>query len=126
MIRTIRAALAAVVMAVALAGCGGGGLTAEQVADELNGVFPVPNPRDNTDFCEASGCEQLVTTDPVSIYQWPDEAGAQRQAQTASDMAQQVHQAGPFVLRFADDRATSDEAIAGWSQRLDQLVAQQG
>ncbi|ALE76873.1 hypothetical protein FRP1_29310 (plasmid) [Pseudonocardia sp. EC080625-04] len=111
-------------IATVAAGCGAGGLDAGDVSEELSAVFPLPAPRDNTDFCAAdSGCEQLITTDALSIYQWPDDATAERQTAVATDMGQQVHRAGPFVLRFSDEYPSSEEAIAGWSQRLDELVA---
>jgi hypothetical protein len=60
------------------------GLTATQIVEQLGTLYPTPNPTDNTGACAAradstsAGCVQLVTTDSVSVYQWPDESTARR------------------------------------------------
>lgn len=102
-----------------LAGCGSSGPTAETVVDDMSAVFPLPNPRDNTESCAGTGgCEQLITTDGASVYQWPDEATAVRHAETAGGMGQNVEQAGVFTLRLQDDYPSSDEAKAAWAERF--------
>jgi len=56
--------------------------TAAGVADalaEATGVTTLGNPTDNTGGCDGDGgCEQLITTDTVSIYQFADAAVAKR------------------------------------------------
>lgn len=123
--RTFRVALVGVVAALALAGCSGGGLTAEAVSAELGEVFPVTNPRDNTDFCAGgdAGCAQLITADPLSVYQWQTEADAVRHAEQLGDGAAQ---AGVFVVRFDPDYPSSDEAVAAYRARLQQVVTAEG
>lgn len=126
--RTIRTAAVAAIAAFTLAGCGGGGLNAEQVHEELNALYPAPNPRDNTGFCAGDGsspdgCEQLITSDGVSIYQWQDEATAVRFADGTRSDEVTVVQAGVFVLRFNPDYPTGDQVPPAYEARLRELVA---
>ncbi|MGH8909039.1 MAG: hypothetical protein ACRD0K_21735 [Egibacteraceae bacterium] len=67
---------AGALLAVLTIGCGPRGLTAADVVEEINALYPTPNSRDNTHSCDDAGCVQLITTDTVSVYQWPDEASA--------------------------------------------------
>jgi hypothetical protein len=122
MTRIARFALPLFAAALLLAGCGSSGPTASSVVEELSALYPAPNPRDNTGSCAGDGgCVQLVTTDAVSVYQWPDEATALRFAGD-SDAVDVV---GPFALSYRGDRqqATSDEARAAYAQRVRELLA---
>ncbi|MGG3451551.1 hypothetical protein ABER98_17070 [Domibacillus aminovorans] len=58
----------------------------------------VPEPRDNTINCMKFKCVQLITTEVVSIYKWPDEVTAKKiLAKGIGD-----HQAGSFTIRFSE------------------------
>lgn len=59
----------------------------------------VPENRDNTSKqCSDLGCSQLITTEAVSIYQWPTEKKAKEiQNQDFGD-----YQKGTFIIRFND------------------------
>jgi hypothetical protein len=49
--------------------------------------LPVPNPRDDSAGCREYGCSRLVTTDILSIREWPDPAAAQRWVDAGVDPA---------------------------------------
>lgn len=122
MSRVVRLAVSVFAAAVLLAGCGSSGPTASSVVEELSALYPAPNPRDNTGSCAGDGgCVQLVTTDAVSVYQWPDEATARRFA-GGSDAVDVV---GPFALSYrgAEQQATSEQARAAYAQRVRELLA---
>lgn len=122
MIRFGRLALLLPLALLVLAGCGSSGPSAAAVVDEISALYPAPNPRDNTDSCAGDGgCVQLVTTDAVSVSQWPDEATAIRYAGGRAN----VDQVGPFVLSYAgtEQKLTSDEARAAYAQRVRELLA---
>jgi len=126
-IRTFQAALIGLALVIGLGACSGGALTADQVHAELNGLFPAPNARDNTSACADAGCVQLVTSDAVSIYQWPDDATAQRWAEAMDGDPFDARQVGPFMLLWdeRDERQgpTSAEARDAYTARLGELVA---
>lgn len=61
----------------------------------------VQNPRDNSAGCADLGCRQIITTDAVSIYVWPDVASAEHAASVWSD---EGHRAGLVVLSYAAAR----------------------
>jgi hypothetical protein len=107
---------------VALAGCGdASGLTAAEVVEELSAHYPLPNPRDNTASCAGQGgCVQLITTDAVSVYQWPDEATAKRFAGGRLDFDQE----GPFVLSYAgtEQRTTDISTRVSYMVKLRELL----
>ena len=53
------------------------GLDAERVVDGFTEAgLPTPAARDNSRNCKRLGCVSLITTDAISVYQWPDEASA--------------------------------------------------
>jgi len=57
-----------------------------------------PNPRDNTENnCPDLGCTKLITTDVVSIYEWPSEEKA-KEVQRNYDFGD--YQSGKFIIRF--------------------------
>jgi hypothetical protein len=116
-----RITLVVATLAALLAGCGSTGPTAQNVVDALGPLFPVGNQRDNTGTCEPTGCEQLITTDAVSVYQWPDEAAAVSFATGLGDVVQQV---GPFVLSYAgtEQQLTPRGARAAFAARVRTLL----
>lgn len=112
-----------VLSVLVVAGCGGGpSVDAAEVVEELSALYPAPNARDNTGFCASSGCEQMVTTDAVTVSQWPDaEAAAKWTAAMANSDARQ---AGLFVLTFTGEQdATSTEARDAYTAKASELSA---
>lgn len=93
--------------------------TAQQIADRLAGLYPLPNPRDNTNSC-APQCRQLITTDAVSIYEWATEGQARRFADGRDD----VRQVGRYVLSWAGEEQalTSAEARADMVAELRRML----
>jgi hypothetical protein len=67
--------------------------------------LPAPNPRDNSKNCTGTGglgCTQLITTDAISVYQWPNEAGAKKMADTAGPAG--AYRNGVIVVSYAAAR----------------------
>lgn len=97
-----------------LATAAAGATTAQQVVDAIIAAgLPARNPRDNSQSnCRSMGCVQLITTDDVSVYQFPDAATADR---FATSGVYSGRQGGPIVLVFhsghPDDRYM--ELLAG-------------
>lgn len=93
--------------------------TAQQIADRLAELYPLPNPRDNTNSC-APQCRQLITTDAVSIYEWATEGQARRFADGRGD----VRQVGRYVLSWAGEgqALTSAEARADMVAELRRML----
>ncbi|WP_344248291.1 hypothetical protein, partial [Actinocorallia libanotica] len=77
------------------------GLSAQAVVDALGERFKLPNPRENTGFCERSGCVQMVTTDPVTIVQFPGPGKAKAYAKGIGGPSVAV---GPIVVSCAGRR----------------------
>lgn len=78
-------------------------VTARSITDGLARRHSLPHPRDNTHACEP-WCRQLITTDTVSVYELPDEAGAKRMV--AGVTPAYVRRVGRFVLSFVGQRTT--------------------
>lgn len=76
-----------------------GTLTASQVVAKFESAgLPVSNPRDNTyGMCPKLDCSQLITTDGVSVYQFPNATAAQHWQPPVT-----FYQSGPIVLLFYD------------------------
>ncbi|TDL82090.1 hypothetical protein [Peribacillus frigoritolerans] len=82
-------------------------------ADDVLSAFKDANlsvidPRDNTSKqCKSDGlnCTQLITTEDVSIYLWPSEELAGKNASSFS------HQSGAFTIRFNKPQSPEDEYI---------------
>lgn len=107
-------------------GSTGGDDEVTEVVGELNALFPAPNVRDNTGFCEGErGCEQLVTTDAVSVWEFPNVATADHWMANGYTPEQEPTQAGRFVLTYGLDRQqlTSDEARAAYLAKVNELAA---
>ncbi|MEU5945131.1 hypothetical protein ABZ793_06160 [Micromonospora sp. NPDC047465] len=113
------------VLVGALAGCGSekelaspaAKPGAQQVADAIAAKWPLPNPRDTSDGCKAKqgdtgpGCTSRVTTDAVTVTEWPDEQTAKKAADLGKTNG--ARQAGRYVLTWNGDQdLTSDEARA--------------
>jgi len=101
-----------------LATAAAGATTAQQVVDAIIAAgLPARNPRDNSQSnCRSIGCVQLITTDDVSVYQFPADASALKFA-GASPFG--VSQRGPIVLVFHGD--TPDHR---YQPVLNRIVAQ--
>ena len=86
-----------------LGACGGSSRPdAQAVVDDFSSAgLPVPHARDNSKNCAELGCEQLITTDAVSVYSFTDMDAAAHMAQVAGDGAH--HQDG-IVLMYVDAR----------------------
>lgn len=75
-----------------------GAVSAGQVIDAFAAAgLPVNAPRDNSGKCQSLGCSTLITTDDVSVYQFPDAASAGNWADALADSG---YQSGSIVLRF--------------------------
>ena len=112
------------------------GLTAKQAAARLadaTGVTTLGDPEDNTDACsnKAAGkdpspndCTQLITTDTVSIYEFPTPAVAAHWVKTMKAQGD-WRQVGRFTLAWTarDQAFTSDERRAELVTALQKLVA---
>lgn len=113
-------------LAAALVGCSSGEeepaapadkAGAQQVVDAIAPEWPLPNPRDTSSGCKARegdtgpGCASRVTTDAVTVTEWPDEETAARAAKLGK--ANGAQRAGRYVLTWVGDQdLTSDEARA--------------
>ncbi|MGP4041904.1 hypothetical protein ACTWP4_18680 [Gracilibacillus sp. D59] len=86
----------------------------------------VPEPRDNNHNCDDLGCTALKTTEAVSIYQWPSEDEAKKNAEYFD------YQSGTFTIRFNKSH-TADGEIEyqpepdkqSYKDVLDELVSSQ-
>ncbi|NJQ04278.1 hypothetical protein [Streptomyces lonarensis] len=132
-----RAAIAATTLlaALALTACGGDtepepaeagdSLTAQQLADELGEVTTLTDPRDNTGFCNTAdhgdrACEQMITSEELSVYQLPSEDVATQYADTQGERSTQI---GAFVLAWNDD-GVDDETRAAVEERARELISE--
>lgn len=81
------------------------GPTAQAVVDQfVASGLPVPNPRDNSKNCKTLGCIELITTDAISIYVWPNESSAQHQVDVAAGDA---YRYGTIALSYTAARTPS-------------------
>ncbi|MEU5859113.1 hypothetical protein [Nocardiopsis dassonvillei] len=82
------------------------------MVEELGELYPLPNPRDNSGSCQndhENDCEQLITTDAVSVYELSDEELAATWVETMGSVGD-ARQAGRFMLLWHEDSVTSAEA----------------
>lgn len=83
---------------VILPSAAGGAVSAGQVIDAFAAAgLPVNAPRDNSGKCQSLGCSTLITTDDVSVYQFPDAESAGKWADALADSG---YRSGSIVLRF--------------------------
>jgi len=81
--------------------------SAQRIVDAFIAAgLPAGHPRDDSDTCSARGCTALVTTDSVSVYVWPDPAGARTYAQTLGNRGFTL---GPIVLSYAAGTPAGDQ-----------------
>jgi len=118
--------LTAVAALALLAGCGqeatgSSGPSALEVVDDLNPLHPVGAQRDNTESCTSAGCEQLITTDAVSVYRMRDEPTAARFVNGLGDAVEQI---GPFVLSYSgsEQQLTTSETRAAYARQVRALI----
>ncbi|MEV4539205.1 hypothetical protein AB0J82_36080 [Asanoa sp. NPDC049518] len=84
-----------------------GAPSAQDVVDAFAAAgLPVPSPRDNSGNCAELGCSELVTTDAISVYVFPDEQSAERLA------GPDTHRAGVVVLSYAAARTPESDRPA--------------
>lgn len=109
------------VLLLTLASCGGtSGSTAQAVVDDFAAAgLPVPNARDNSHNCADLGCEQLITTEAVSVYSFDDLDAAQHMAEVYGEGA---HREQGIVLQYAGAR-TPQELQAAYEARLKEFLA---
>ncbi|MDA0250712.1 MAG: hypothetical protein O3A42_07115 [Actinobacteria bacterium] len=106
---------------VALPGGGSETLTAGQVIDAFVAAgLPANAPRDNSGRCQSIGCVRLITTDDVSVYQFPDPASASKWADGLADSG---YLSGLIVLRFnvGGSSPTDPAAVPRYEAVLDGL-----
>ncbi|WP_103528232.1 MULTISPECIES: hypothetical protein [unclassified Streptomyces] len=134
MTRSLTVSLA-VVGALALTACGtgedtaasagsGGGMTAQTLATDLATIAEMPNPRDTTHTCSSKdlgvhACEQMITTDTLSVYQLRDSASAEHWSETLAQR-HTVATFGPFLLQWQYE--PSPDAFAEITNRTEELV----
>jgi hypothetical protein len=133
-----RLLIAAAALTVGLAGCGSGAddgaqaapvaptsaaavgakVTAQQLVDRIAEKWPLPNPDDNSSGCKAkegdtaAGCTARITTDAVTVTEYPDTTTAKKAATTLGKTGGDYRAVGWFVLSWGarDQDLTSDEA----------------
>lgn len=128
MIRIGYAVLTVVAALVLIAGCAQGAASgseapsAQEVIDNLNSTFPVGRQRDNTESCTSAGCEQLITTDAVSVYRMHDDPTAEH---FADGLGESVERIGPFVLSYSgtEQQLTPPETRAAYAGKVRDLIS---
>ncbi|MFY1701037.1 hypothetical protein ACN28G_04715 [Micromonospora sp. WMMA1923] len=86
-----------------------GAPSARTVVDAFRAAkLPVPNPRDRSVDCgpdgQGLGCSELIATDAVTVYVFPDETAASDIADTWSGMS---YRHGTVVLNYLEARTPS-------------------
>lgn len=132
--RITAAGLTAAAALLTLTACGSEpekpvGLTAQSMVDQLRDLYPLPNDRDNTDFCNdgkghKDSCKQLITTDPVSVYELPTTASAAKWTKQMDGVNDnKAVQAGRFMLIWKADYPSHKDAVAEMTKRAQELAA---
>ncbi|WP_431980023.1 hypothetical protein [Streptomyces qinglanensis] len=107
-------------------------VTAKQAADELadaTGVTTLGDPKDNSGFCEGDkehpGCRQLITTDTVSIYEFPSAKVAAHWTKTMRKSVPSWRQVDRFALAWnaREQGMTSKERRGELADALKELLA---
>ena len=100
-------------------------LSAEELVEELGDVYPLSNPRDTTDGCQndhENDCLMRITTDVMSVYEFPDEAVAEHWTTTFADGSGDARQVGRFMLLWHAESSQSAEARDELEARAWELV----
>lgn len=133
----IRTAATATLIALAvLTACGSSdedaepGLTAQTMVDQVSELYPLPHPRDNTGSCNQdegkhpNSCKQLITTDPVSVYELKTEQAAAHWTKTMDGINKNhAVQAGRFMLLWKADYPSDEDAVAEMTKKAQELAA---
>ncbi|MFE9197810.1 hypothetical protein ACFYMH_17310 [Streptomyces albidoflavus] len=101
-------------------------LSAQGMVDQLTDLYPLANPRDNTGSCDTgkdhpNDCRQLITTDPVSVYELKTEKAAAHWAKTMG-RSQETVQAGRFMLLWWDKHPTDKDAKAEMTAKAQEIA----
>ena len=80
--------------------------------------LPVTNPRDNSKNCQDLGCQQMITTDDVTVVSFTDSAA---EAKYVNAFGSNAYQKGPIVLQYAAAR-TPEATRATYQTQLNTLV----
>lgn len=134
--RTRITAAGTVVLMLAIAGCdttpkpdpAAGQVTAQLIVDRLSDLYPLPGPRDNTDSCNTgkehpNDCLQLISTDPVSVYELKTEtAAAHWTKQMGRAGKNKAVQAGRFMLLWKADYPSDPDAVAEMTEKAQTLA----
>lgn len=100
-------------------------LTAAELVEELDDLYPLPHPRDTTDGCQndhENDCVARVTTDFMSVYELPSEESAEHWTTTFADGSGDARQVGRFMLLWHEDSPQSAEARDELEARARELV----
>lgn len=128
------AALAAAAL-LTLAGCSSEpepAFNAQAMVDELGNLYPLPHPRDNTSACQgddadhAHACLQLISTDPVSVYELKTKKAAAHWTKLMSRAGNNKPvQAGRFMLLWKADYPSHPDAVAEMTRKAKTLAAKE-
>jgi hypothetical protein len=133
----IRTITATALLALALTACGSGSsdddkassLTAQSMVDQLAELYPLPHPRDNTGSCNtddsnANSCKQLITTDPVSVYELKTEQAAAHWTKSMNGINKnKAVQAGRFMLLWKAAYPSDQDAVDEMTAKAKELAA---
>jgi hypothetical protein len=107
------------------------GLTAQSMVDQLGDLYPLPHPRDNTSGCDTgknhpNDCRQLITTDPVSVYELRTPEAAANWAKGMDGKAKnKAVQAGRFMLLWKAAYPSDQDAVDEMTTKAKELAAQE-
>ncbi len=120
--RWATAGFLAALVAGGLAGCGEAAPTAtDLVVKEMSALLPLPNARDNSRNCGDLGCEEMITTDGVTVTSWSDPADA---SAFATAFGGEGVAAGPYALTFhPDEYPYSQEAHDAWVAKAREIAS---
>ncbi len=131
--RTTAAAVTGAALLLGLVACSSEpddpGLTAETMVDQMSDLYPLPNARDNTGSCNdgkghKDSCEQLITTDPVSVYELNSEASAAKWAKQLDGVNKNTAvQAGRFTLVWKAEYPSDQDAMDEMTAKAKELAA---
>ncbi|MFE1329745.1 hypothetical protein [Streptomyces microflavus] len=132
--RTTAAAITGAALLLALAACSSEpddpGLTAETMVDQLSDLYPLPNARDNTSSCNdgkghKDSCKQLITTDPVSVYELSSEASAKKWTKQMDGVNKNAAvQAGRFMLVWKAEYPSDQDAVDEMTAKAQKIAAE--
>lgn len=104
-------------------------LTAQGMVDQLGDLYPLPNGRDNTGSCDTgkdhpNDCRQLITTDPVSVYELKTDKAAAHWTKAMDGVNDnKAEQAGRFTLVWKAEYPSDQDAMDKMTAKAKQLAA---